>query len=156
MLVLNHSEVRELLPMRECMDAVGEALSALSRGEGVQPLRDGFVLPDRSGVLAWMPGSLAAGRPFGVKVLSVVDNPGELGVDSHQGGVMIFDPSNGAPLVAARPGAITAVRTAAALGFGHRPAGEVGRREPRDSRRRNAGTIAYLRRCSRCCGRSSG
>ena len=43
--------------------------------------------------MAWMPGSLAAGRPFGIKVLSVVENPGELGVDSHQGGVMIFDPN---------------------------------------------------------------
>jgi len=114
MLILSHSEVRDLLPMRECMDAVGEALSALSRGEGVQPLRDGFVLPDRSGVLAWMPGSMAAGRPFGVKVLSVVENPGELGVDSHQGGVMIFDPSNGVPLALLEAGAITAVRTAAA------------------------------------------
>jgi ornithine cyclodeaminase len=60
-----------------------------------------------------MPGSLAAGQPFGIKVLSVVDNPGELGVDSHQGGVMIFDPTNGSPLALCEAGAITAVRTAA-------------------------------------------
>jgi len=113
MLIINHSQVRELLPMRDCMVVVGDALSNLARGEGVQPLRSGFMLPDRRGVLAWMPGSLAAGRPFGIKVLSVVDKPGELGVDSHQGGVMIFDPANGAPLALCEAGAITAVRTAA-------------------------------------------
>jgi ornithine cyclodeaminase len=113
MLVLTRSQVRDLLPMRDCMEVVGEALSALARGEGVQPLRDGFLLPDRSGVLAWMPGSLAAGRPFGIKVLSVVEDPGGLGVDSHQGGVMIFDPANGSPLALCEAGAITAVRTAA-------------------------------------------
>lgn len=113
MLIINHTQVRELLPMRDCMEVVEEALSTLARGEGVQPLRSGFLLPDRRGVLAWMPGSLAAGQPFGIKVLSVVDNPGELGVDSHQGGVMIFDPTNGSPLALCEAGAITAVRTAA-------------------------------------------
>jgi ornithine cyclodeaminase len=113
MLIINHSQVRELLSMRDCMEVVGEALSGLARDEGIQPLRDGLLNPDRSCVLAWMPGSLAAGRPYGIKVLSVVENPGELGVDSHQGAVMIFDSANGAPLALCEAGAITAVRTAA-------------------------------------------
>jgi ornithine cyclodeaminase/alanine dehydrogenase-like protein (mu-crystallin family) len=34
-------------------------------------------------------------------------------VESHQGGVMIFDPKNGSPLALCEAGAITAVRTAA-------------------------------------------
>jgi ornithine cyclodeaminase len=113
MLILTHSQVRELLPMRDCMAAMVEALSALARGEGVQPLRSGFLLPDRRGVLAWMPGSLAAGEVYGIKVLSVVEDPGALGVDSHQGGVLLFDPSDGAPLALLEAGAVTAVRTAA-------------------------------------------
>jgi len=113
MLIINHSQVRELLPMRDCMEVVGKALADLARGEGVQPLRAGLLRPDRRGVLAWMPGSLATGQPFGVKILSVVDSPGELGVESHQGGVMIFDPANGSPLALCEAGAITAVRTAA-------------------------------------------
>jgi ornithine cyclodeaminase len=113
MLIINHAEVRVLLSMRDCMAVVADALSSLARGEGVQPLRAGFVRPDRQGVMAWMPGSLAAGQPFGIKVLSVVDNPGELGVDSHQGAVLIFDPATGSPLALCEAGAITAVRTAA-------------------------------------------
>jgi ornithine cyclodeaminase len=113
MLIISHSQVRKLLPMKDCMEVVGEALSDLARGQGVQPLRSGLLRLDRRGVLAWLPGALAAGQPFGIKVLSVVDNPGELGVDSHQGGVMIFDPVNGSPLALCEAGAITAVRTAA-------------------------------------------
>ena len=42
MLIINHSEVRELLPMRDCMEVVGKALADLARGEGVQPLRSGI------------------------------------------------------------------------------------------------------------------
>jgi len=112
-LILSHTQVRALLPMRDCMEVVGGALCSLARGGGVQPLRSGILRPDGRGVLAWMPGSLATGRPFGIKVLSVVDNPGELGVESHQGAVMIFDPANGSPLALCEAGAITAVRTAA-------------------------------------------
>ncbi|MEJ2580085.1 MAG: ornithine cyclodeaminase family protein [Acidobacteriota bacterium] len=113
MLIINHSQVRELLSISDCMEVVGRALADLARGQGVQPLRDGFLRPDRQGVLAWMPGSLAIGQPFGVKVLSVVDDPGELGVDSHQGAVLIFDSAGGAPIALCEAGAITAVRTAA-------------------------------------------
>jgi len=113
MLIISHPQVRELLPMRDCMVVVADALASLARGEALQPLRAGFVRPDAKGVMAWMPGSLAAGQPFGIKVLSVVDNPGELGVESHQGAVMIFDPANGSPLALCEAGAITAVRTAA-------------------------------------------
>jgi ornithine cyclodeaminase len=113
MLIISHSQVRELLPMKDCMEVVGEALSNLAKGEGVQPLRAGFLRPDRGGVMAWMPGALAAGQPFGIKVLSVIENPGELGVDSHQGAVMIFDPATGSPMALCEAGAITAVRTAA-------------------------------------------
>jgi ornithine cyclodeaminase/alanine dehydrogenase-like protein (mu-crystallin family) len=107
-LVLTHSQIRELLPLRECMHAVAEALGDLARGGGSQPLRSELVLPDRQGVLAWMPGSLASGKPFGVKILSVIDNAAKMGLDSHQGGVMIFDPDSGSPLALLEAGAITA------------------------------------------------
>jgi len=113
MLILSQSHVRELLPTRRCMTAVGDALADLARGQGVQPLRAGLLRPDRRGVLAWMPGALAAGGVFGVKVLSIVENSSALGVESHQGAVLIFDPDDGAPLALLEAGAITAVRTAA-------------------------------------------
>jgi ornithine cyclodeaminase len=113
MLIINHTQVRELLPMRDCIEVVGEALAALARGEGVQPLRSSLWTPETQCELCWMPGSLAAGQSFGIKIISCVDKPSELRVESHQGGVMIFDPVNGAPLALCECGAITAVRTAA-------------------------------------------
>ena len=38
-LVIDHEEVPDLLPMAACMDAVANALRAHARGEDVQPLR---------------------------------------------------------------------------------------------------------------------
>ena len=38
-LVLSEHEVRELLPMDECIEAMDEVLRALARGELHQPLR---------------------------------------------------------------------------------------------------------------------
>ena len=70
------------------MRRVTAAQGQVARGEGVQPLRAGFRLPGSNGVMAWMPGSLSPGEPFGVKVLSVIDNAGELGVASVAGQVL--------------------------------------------------------------------
>jgi len=76
-LFVNEVLVRELLPMRECIGAMREALTALSRGDAVQPLRSMVRLPDRSGLLGLMPGYLGAPRSFGLKVVSVM--PGNHG-----------------------------------------------------------------------------
>ena len=63
MFIITHSEVRELLTMRECMEVVGEALTALARGDGVQPLRDGFLLPALTPDAAPGPVTAAATAP---------------------------------------------------------------------------------------------
>ncbi len=49
-LVLSQSEIRELLPMDRCIDLMAEALTGLSAGEAVNPLRHLIFLPDRSGL----------------------------------------------------------------------------------------------------------
>ena len=56
-LVLNQEEVRALLPMDACIDLVAQALEALARGAGTNPLRRGMLLPERAGVLGLMPGT---------------------------------------------------------------------------------------------------
>jgi hypothetical protein len=38
-LVINQSEVRELLPMGECINLMAEALKALTQGHSLNPLR---------------------------------------------------------------------------------------------------------------------
>ena len=113
-LVLNQGEVEQLLPMNECIDVMGEALAALARGEFHQPLRTAAVPPHVPGVLGLMPAYRGGENSrFGLKAVCVFpDNPTR-GLDSHQGGVMLFSGETGELLALINASAITAIRTAA-------------------------------------------
>ncbi|MGH2573614.1 MAG: ornithine cyclodeaminase family protein [Actinomycetota bacterium] len=119
-LILNHEEVPQLLPMEECMDAMADALSALARGEALMPLRSVMWLPEGIGALAAMPSYLGGVDAMGIKVISVF--PGNWGTeyDSHQGAVMLFDARQGRLLAIADATEITAIRTAAVSGVATR------------------------------------
>src|SRR5690554_2719589 len=69
-LVINGKQVRDLLPMHECMDAMEAALVALRKGEALNPLRTVIGLPDQSGYLITMPSYVD--KAMGVKVISVM------------------------------------------------------------------------------------
>jgi len=113
-LLVNEVGVHELLPMDACVWLMRDALTALSRGDAVLPLRSKMFLPDQSGLLGLMPGYLGDPRSFGLKVVAVM--PGNHGTpyDSHQGVVMLFGVEHGEPLAILDASAITAIRTAAA------------------------------------------
>src|SRR6266550_2660816 len=114
MLILNHTEVEQLLPMSECISAMEEAFTALARGEAHQPLRTIFRPPEVRGVLAMMPTFRAGERPlFGLKAICVFPGNAAIGKDAHQGGVLLFDGTTGELLAIANASAITAIRTAA-------------------------------------------
>src|SRR6266850_5649946 len=113
-LVLNHREVEQFLPMFECISAMEEAIAALARGETHQPLRTIFRPPEIKGVLAMMPTFRASPSPlFGLKAICVFPGNAAIGKDAHQGGVMLFDGTNGELLALMNASAITALRTAA-------------------------------------------
>ena len=113
-LFVNEAGVRRLLTMDVCVPLMRDALSALSRGDAVQPLRSLVRLPDGSGLLGLMPGYLGDPQSFGIKVVTVM--PGNHGTpyDSHQGVVMLFAVKHGEPLAVMDASSITAIRTAAA------------------------------------------
>ena len=119
-LVLNQEEVRALLPMDACIDLVAQALEALARGAGTNPLRRGMLLPERAGVLGLMPGHLADPEALGVKVITVVPANRKTGLDTHQGVVLLLDPASGVPRAILDGSEITALRTAAASGLATR------------------------------------
>src|SRR6267143_513639 len=113
-LVLNHTEVEQLLPMSECISAMEEALAALARGEAHQPLRTIFRPPEVKGVLAMMPTFRKSPTPlFALKAICVFPGNAAIGKDAHQGGVMLFDGETGELLALVNASAITAIRTAA-------------------------------------------
>ena len=102
LLVLNGQDVARLLPMRDCIQVMRDALAALARGEALVPLRMVMRIPGASGFLGLMPGHLSAqaGRPgaLGLKAVSVFPGNARRGIDTHQGAVLLFDPETGRTL----------------------------------------------------------
>ena len=119
-LIISQSEVRQLLPMDECMDAMASALSALTRGAAILPLRMITWLPERVGALGLMPSYLADIEAMGVKVVSVFPKNHGTELDSHQGAVLVFETTRGQLLAMVDASAITAIRTAAVSGVATR------------------------------------
>ncbi|MCY3946569.1 MAG: ornithine cyclodeaminase family protein [Anaerolineaceae bacterium] len=118
LLVINAAEVRQLLPMAACMDAMETALKQLGRGEAQNPLRSVNWLPEKRGILLAMPA--LAEEAMAIKVITVM--PGNHGTpyDSHMGAVILFDSQYGRPLALMDATEITAIRTAAVSGVATR------------------------------------
>src|SRR5438105_155067 len=118
-LIVNQHEVPELLPMEECIDVMADALTALAHGDAVMPLRGMAGMPERAGLLAWMPSLLPASSVMGIKVISVFPNEGTE-LESHQGAVLLFEAKRGQLLAVVDASEITAIRTAAVSGLATR------------------------------------
>lgn len=116
-LILNHSEVEDLLPIRECIPVMAEALAGLARGEVFQPLRMVITPPGAAGDMALMPSYRSGERAaYGVKTVCFFPGNPARGLDSHQGSVMLFSGETGELQALMNASAITAIRTAAVSG----------------------------------------
>lgn len=116
-LLLNHEEVLELLPIKECIAVMREALLALADGKAHQPLRTIIRPPDAKGVMGLMPSYMSGDRAaFGLKAICVFPGNPAKGMDSHQGAVLLFSAETGELLAMMNASAITAIRTAAVSG----------------------------------------
>ncbi len=111
-IIINQSEVAELMPMGECIGVMTRALVALARGEAILPLRQTLRLSDES-LLCLMPSYLKDIQAVGAKVISVFPGNRERGLDSHQGAVLLFEAKRGSLVAVVDATAITAIRTAA-------------------------------------------
>src|ERR1041384_6871025 len=115
LLVLSARDVRELLPMAGCIEAVDAALRALAQGEAVQPLRTLMRLPADKGLLGMLPSQLGgAGGAHAIKVVSVSPGNHGTGIDAHQGAVLLFEGGHGRLMALLDASELTAIRTAAA------------------------------------------
>ncbi len=119
-LIVNQSEVKQLLPMAECIEVMAEAFKTIARGQAILPLRPVMWLPEKVGALGMMPAYMEDLQIMGLKVVSVF--PGNHGTeyDSHMGAVMIFETKHGQPLAIMDATEITAIRTAAVSGVATR------------------------------------
>jgi ornithine cyclodeaminase/alanine dehydrogenase-like protein (mu-crystallin family) len=118
--VLRGSEVRQLLPMAECVDLMQRTMIAVAERRVVLPLRSVMVMPGEIGMLGNMPGYLADPECFGVKLVSLMPRNKPPQYSSHLGLVLLFEAEHGCPVALLDAAEITAIRTAAASGMATR------------------------------------
>lgn len=116
-LVLSEEVIHRVLPVRECIAVMSDALAGLAREEFHQPLRQLVRAEDAAGFLGLMPayrsGSDAA---WGLKEVCVYPENPKRGLDSHLGAVLLHSGETGELLAVMNASAITAIRTAAVSG----------------------------------------
>lgn len=112
-LVINHSQVKKLLTMEECIEVMSEVLKSLARGESEMPLRQSMWLPDKKGLLGMMPGFVGNLKVMGIKAVSVFPSNTNTEYDCHQGVVLLFETEYGRPFTIIDATEITKIRTAA-------------------------------------------
>lgn len=113
-LVLGEHDVRELLSMRECIEAMDEVLRALARGELLQPLRPVFRAPDGGTLFGLMPAYRGGAAPaWSLKEIVIAPGNPARGLDTHQGAVLLHDGDTGELRALLNASPITEIRTAA-------------------------------------------
>jgi ornithine cyclodeaminase/alanine dehydrogenase-like protein (mu-crystallin family) len=110
---IDRQEVARRLTYDVCIPIVRDAMIAFSRGETRQLLRS-IISLGQGRLFGVMPGAMGESATFGAKLVSVFPQNFALGIQSHQGLVILFDPATGAPVCVLHAGEITAIRTAAA------------------------------------------
>ncbi|HSF61866.1 MAG TPA: ornithine cyclodeaminase family protein [Gaiellaceae bacterium] len=121
LLVLSEHDVRQLLDMESCIEAMTEVLASLARGELYQPLRSIARPPGADNLLGLMPSYRGGGTPsFGLKEIVVVPSNPSRGLDTHMGGVLLHDGETGELVAVLNASPVTEIRTAAVSGVATR------------------------------------
>lgn len=113
-LVLSDRDVRQLLDMDSCIEAMTDVLASLARGELFQPLRSIVRPPGAEGLFGLMPAY--RGEPtaaWALKEIAVVPSNPSRGLDTHMGGVLLHDGETGELVAVMNASPITEIRTAA-------------------------------------------
>jgi len=113
-LVLSEHDVRALLPMDECIEAMDGVLRALARGELHQPLRFLTRPPNAESLMGFMPAYRSAqGSVWSLKEIVIAPGNPARGLDAHQGAVLLHDGETGELRALLNASPITEIRTAA-------------------------------------------
>lgn len=116
MLLLNASEVKKLLPMKEAIEADKRAFLLHSAGATEVPVRSGFEMPGRGTVLfmpAYVKGDI--GRA-GIKIVSVFPGNRDKGLPVVPAQVLLTDPETGEVAALINGSEVTRIRTGAISG----------------------------------------
>jgi ornithine cyclodeaminase len=118
MLILNANEVRQALPMAECIAAMKQAYAALSSGAAEVPLRTRLAVKPHDGISILMPAFVDEkdGQALAIKIVSLFNKNPARGLPLIHATVLVFDPETGAIEAVLEGGSLTAIRTGAGCG----------------------------------------
>mgnify|MGYP001024448684 FL=1 len=105
------------ITMEECITVMENIFIQLEEDQAFNPLRSAMLIPGENGLLSMMPGYINKQDIMGIKSVSVYPENANIGLESHQGSVTLFNALNGTPLAIMEAGQITAIRTAAVSGL---------------------------------------
>ena len=121
MIVLSEREVRELLDMESCIEAMTEVLASLARGDLYNPLRSVARPEGADTLLGLMPAYRGGATPaYALKEIVIVPTNPARGLDTHMGGVLLHDGTTGELVAIMNASPITEIRTAAVSGVATR------------------------------------
>lgn len=115
--ILSGKDLKKVLTMADCINAMNDAFAALSKDEVEVPLRTSIDMdPDNGGAL-FMPVYSSDISRIGIKTVMLNrDNPGK-GLPFIHAMVTLFDSATGAPIAIMDGEVITAMRTGAVSGL---------------------------------------
>ncbi len=106
----SEADIARALTWGPLIDALEAAMIDLSAGNVAQPVRQITPVPGEDGFIASMP---AVGQAMAVKIVTLYHSNAGTNLPTHQGVILLFDKSNGAPLAVMDGRLITEMRTAA-------------------------------------------
>jgi ornithine cyclodeaminase/alanine dehydrogenase-like protein (mu-crystallin family) len=128
-LVLSEQDVRALLPMDECVEAMDAVLRSLARGELHQPLRFLTRPPDAGSLMGFMPAHRGGEHAvWSLKEIVIAPQNPARGLDAHQGAVLLHDGETGELRALLNASAVTEIRTAAVSAVATRALARAGAR----------------------------
>ena len=118
MRVLNATDVRKALPMRDAIEAMKHAYAALSDGRADVPLRTRLAVPPHQGLTLFMPAYVqgSEAEALAIKAVSLFPQNPERGLAYIQAAVLLLEADSGRALAILEGGTLTAIRTGAASG----------------------------------------
>ncbi len=108
--IIGEEQVEKLLTWPPLIEAIEQSLIEFSAGNVAQPVRQIIPVPGEDAIIAAMP---AIGEAMAGKLVTLYHSNAGTDLPPHQGVIMVFDKSNGAPLALMDGRLISEMRTAA-------------------------------------------
>lgn len=118
MLILNATDVRRALPMRETIEAMKQAYATLSAGQAHLPLRTSLPIPPQNATALFMPAYVPGQEDdaLTLKIVTLFPHNVPAGLPFIHAAVLVMDAATGQMLALLEGGTLTAIRTGAGGG----------------------------------------